>query len=444
MEPLRPIRWREGMFVRPHHFQQFDLNLEARQVAYHQALVGNGWGIVRLEIAEELLANYTFEVRTLRAVLPDGTLVDVPGNGRLPGRTIDPKQLDLGTPREILLGVRRVEERRPLALESGPGRGETRFLPVEEEVFDLDVGREPAPIEKMEYDLQLFLDAEPTQGYEVLPIASLSLTGNPAKPLVLTPGFAGPALSLAASPALHAATRSVVERLATVLRKMDDIRGSEKVRELILYQALAGCLPILRDLVRVGNIHPRFCYIEMARLAGTLFYRDQQARSFDEIPDYDHRAPGPVFEKLRTLITELSEPVFAERYRRIPMERDADLFQASVPADVKKAGARVFLEVEAPDSAAKLRLLFMQAKVSNPSRLEHLKQFALPGVATEAQAGPPPELPPGQKGAYFKLKIEDGTEWTTHVVPSGQLTAFLRDCPSDVTIALVVVFPEQR
>ena len=443
MEPLRPVRWREGMFVRPHHFQQFDLYLEARQIAYHQSLVGNGWGVVRMELAEDLLANYTFEVKSLRAVLPDGTLVDVPGNGRLPGRTLDPKQLDLGTPREILLGVRRVEERRPLALESGPGKGETRFLPVEEEVFDLDVGREPAPIERMEYDLQLFLDSEPTQGYEALPIASLSLTGNPSKPLVLTPGFAGPVLSLAASPALHAATRSVVERLATVLRKLDDVRGSEKVRELILYQALAGCLPILRDLVRVGNIHPRICYLEMARLAGTLFYRDQQARSFDEIPDYDHRSPGPVFEKLRDLITQLSEPVFTERYRRIPMERAADLFRTSVPEDVKKAGARVYFEVDAPDSTPKLRLLFMQAKVSNPARLEHLKQFALPGVATEAQAGPPPELPPGQKGSYFRLKVEDGAEWSTHVLPSGDLTAFLRDCPPDVRIALLVVFPER-
>lgn len=443
MEPLRPVRWRQGMFVRPHHFQQLDLYLEARQIAYFQALVGNGWGLVRLELAEELLANYTFEVKSLRAVLPDGTLVDVPGNGRLPGRTLDPKQLDIGTPREMLLGVRRVEERRPLTLESGPGRGETRFLPVEEEVFDLDVGREGAPIERMEYDLQLFLDSEPTQGYEVLPIASLSLTGNPSKPVVLTPGFAGPVLSLAASPALHAATRSVVERLATVLRKLDDVRGSEKIRELVLYQALAGCLPILRDLVRVGNIHPRVCYLEMARLAGTLFYRDQQARSFDEIPDYDHRRPGPVFETLRELITQLSEPVFAERYRRIPMERDADQFRASVPADVKKPGARVFFEVDAPDSAAKLRLLFIQAKVSSPSRLEHLKQFALPGVATEAQASPPPEMPPGQKGSYFRLKIEDGTEWTTHVVPSGELTTFVRDCPPDVRIALLVVFPER-
>ena len=48
-------------------------------------------------------------------------------------------QMNLGTPREVLLGVRRVEERRPLALDSGPGKGETRFLPVEEEVYDLDV-----------------------------------------------------------------------------------------------------------------------------------------------------------------------------------------------------------------------------------------------------------------------------------------------------------------
>jgi predicted component of type VI protein secretion system len=140
-------------------------------------------------------------------------------------------------------------------------------------VFDLDVGREAAPIERMEYDLQLFLDSEPTQGYEVLAIASLSLTGNPSKPLILTPGFTGPVLSLAASPSLHGSTRSVVERLATVLRKLDDVRGSEKVRELILYQALAGCLPILRDLVRVGNVHPRICYLEMARLGDTLLSR---------------------------------------------------------------------------------------------------------------------------------------------------------------------------
>jgi hypothetical protein len=186
MEPLRPVRWREGMFVRPHHFQQFDLYLEARQIAFFQSLVGNGWGLARMELAEDLLANYTFEVKSLRAIMPDGTLVDVPGNGRLPGRTLDPKQLDLGSPREVLLGVRRVEERRPRRSSRDPdGRdalpagGTTRC--------STSTWAASPPIERMEYDLQLSrLGAD--SGLRGAADRESFLTGNPSKPLVLTPG----------------------------------------------------------------------------------------------------------------------------------------------------------------------------------------------------------------------------------------------------------------
>src|SRR6185295_11703868 len=111
-------------------------------------------------------------------------------------RNVEPKRPDPRTARGVLLGLRRIEERRPLTLAEGPGRGETRFLPIDEEVYDLDVGRELAPIERMEYDLQLFLDNEPTQGYEVLPVVSLKLTGSPLKPLEIASGFAPPALVL--------------------------------------------------------------------------------------------------------------------------------------------------------------------------------------------------------------------------------------------------------
>lgn len=441
MEPLRPIRWREGMFLRPHHLQQHDRFLEARQIAYLEATTHFGWGLVHLEINEDALNNFVLDVRALRAVLADGTLIDVPGNSRMPSRNVNPKSLDPSTPTEILLGVRRIEERRPRTLDEGAGKGETRFLPVIDEMFDLDTGKDSAAIEQMEYDVQLFLASEPTQGYEVMPVCSLTSTGNPSTPLVLTPGFAPPTLVLSASPALHGAARSVVERLATVIRKLDEIRASEKVRELILYQALTGCLPVLRDMVGLGNVHPRQCYQEMARLAGTLFYRDEQARSFDDIPEYDHRVPGPVFERLRSLIQELSEPLFAQTYRRIPMERDGDSYRAAVPAEAKAPGTRLFFEVEAPDSAPKLRTLFLQARVSGPSRIEHLTRFALPGIATEMQNAPPPQLPPGQTGAYFRLKTDEGTEWSTHVVPAGELVAFLLGAPHDVKISLLLTFP---
>lgn len=441
MATMRPVRWREGMFLRPHHFQHHDLFLEARQIAYFQAGHSYGWGLVRLEIQEASLANFVFDVKALRAVYPDGALVDVPGNSRLPSRNIDPKGMAVGDPLPVILGLRRLEDRRAATLPEGVGKGETRFLNVEEEAYDVDIGKEPTPVEKLEYDLQLFVGNETTTGYEILPIASVSLTGNQAKPLQMTHGFAPPSLLLSAAPVLHDAARAVVDRLTTVLRKMDDIRGSEKIRELVLYQALAGCLPVLRDMVIVGNVHPRDGYQEMARLAGTLFYRDMRARSFDEIPAYDHQEPGPVFEQLRELIQELSEPVFTERYRRIPMERVGDQFRVGVPAEARKPGVRLFLEIHASDSVPRLRDLMMKARISNPSRVEHLTRFALPGVATEMQAGPPAELPPGQTGTYFRLKIEEGNEWANQVLPANELTLFLLGTPPDVRINLVLVFP---
>ena len=78
-----PVAWMEGMFLRPHHLQQYDLFLESRDIAYLGALEHFGWGLIHLELEKESLNNFVLGVKSLRAVLPGGTLVDVPGNARL-------------------------------------------------------------------------------------------------------------------------------------------------------------------------------------------------------------------------------------------------------------------------------------------------------------------------------------------------------------------------
>jgi type VI secretion system protein ImpJ len=430
------------MFLRPHHLQQYDRYLESREIAYLNAVEHHGWGLIELEIQEESLANFVLAARSLRAVLPDGTLVDVPGNARIPGRTLDKKSFEAGRPVDVTIGVRRLEERRPQTAGNGAAAGQARFLTVSEEVYDLDAGRDPASIEQFEYDLQFFLGEEPTQGYETLPVARLMFTGDPARPIRLAPGFAPPSLVLSASPVLHGLTRGVVERLSTVLRETGDVRGSDKAGELILFQALSGSLPVLKDMVQDGKVHPRRAYLEMARLVGTLYFRDDKARSLDDIPLYDHRDPGPVFEKLRELTYELSTAVIVKRYRKFPMEKAAgDLFRVGLPPDGKVPGVRLFLEVGVVESAPKVKALMVAAKISAPERIPHLKQFALPGIANEALQGPPPELPPGQTGYFFRLKLEEGNEWPTHVIPAGVLATFLLGAPPDLKLTLIVISP---
>ena len=442
MSYLRPMRWKEGMFLRPHHLQQYDLFLESREIAYLHAVEHYGWGLIHLELQEESLDNFVLSVRSLRAALPDGTLLDVPGNARLPGRTLDKKDYEVGRPLVISIGVRRLEERRPLTAPEKGGNGKARFVAVTEEVYDLDAGRDPTTIEQCEYDLQFFAGGEATDGYETLPIAQLTITGDAARPLRQAPGFAPPSLVLSASPVLHGAARSVVERLSTVLREKGEVRGTDKAEELILFQALSGCLPVMRDMVEDGKVHPRRAYQEMARLVGALYFRDTTGRSFDEIPLYDHANPGPVFERLREVIYDLSKPEFVRRYKKLPMERSGDLFRVGIPAEAKAPGVRMFLEVEAAESTPRVKTLIQVAKISTPERIDSLTKFVLPGIATELQPGPPPELPPGQTGTYFRLKHQDGNEWMSQVLPAGVLAAFILGAPQDLKLTLVLILPE--
>jgi predicted component of type VI protein secretion system len=112
----------------------------------------------------------------------------------------------------------------------------------------------------------------------------------------------------------------------------------------------------------------------------------------------------------------------------------------TLPAEAKQAGARFFLEVSAVEAAPRLGALILGAKVSNPSRIDTLRDHALPGVATEAQPGQPTELPPGQTATYFRLKHETN-EWSAHVVPANELLVFVMGAPEDVKVNLIVVLP---
>jgi len=429
------------MFLRPHHFQQFELFLESREIARARAISQHAWGLLHLEIEEASLDNFTLDVRALQAILPDGTLVDVPGNATLPSRELADRMTETGRSLEVRVGVRRREERIGQSAGAGDTMVQARYRPREAEVSDLETGEGSALVETLEYELRFFLGGEQTDGYETLPITRLLRSGNPAKPVIIDPAFSPPVMMLGASPVLSGKARSVAERLAVTLRAMKTAQAGQDAVQLTLYQALSSAMPVLRDMVEDGAVHPREVYRELARLAGTLLFRDESGRTHEEIPLYSHGDPAPVFETTRKLIEELSEPVIVRRWLRVPLEPREDLFSAPLPAEVRTPGARFFLEVKADVSSAKVRPMMLGAKISVPSRIQTLSGHALPGVMTEALPGPPPELPPGQTGSFFRLKSEED-EWRSHVASGSELAVFLLGVPDDVSIDLIVVLPE--
>lgn len=442
MNFLKPIRWHEGMFLRPHHMQRAELYHESMRTCSLRALEPNAWGLIHVDWSEEALDNFTLTVRSLRVVLSDGTLVDVPGNARLPGVSVEETINKTDAPLDVALGVRRPEDGVP---QTEAETERARFSPSDEVVYDLDAGRSEAPLQFLQYNLHFFLGDTPTvEGHDTLPLGQLRMTGNPAHPLEWVKNFAAPSLVLAASTGLHDRARAAVDTISSVLREIGHQRGGQDLDALILFQALAASVPVLGDMVRDGQVHPRQVYREMARLAGALFFRDKEGGFPDQIPAYDHQAPGPVFEKLGDLIRTLSEKVVRRTWERLPMQRTEGQFAITppLPSIAKKSGVQFFLEVLTADTTVQqLITLFEGAKISDPSRISTLQTYRLPGVETEHASGPPPQMPAGQTGTFFRLKIEKGDEWEKCVLTSAEMAVFLLNAPQDLQMNLIMIFP---
>src|SRR5579863_4889820 len=76
--------WTEGLRVRPQHFQQQDRWIENLIEGRVGGVRHCNWGLRALALDKELLPLGKIGIKSLTAVLPDGTVIDLPAQGPLP------------------------------------------------------------------------------------------------------------------------------------------------------------------------------------------------------------------------------------------------------------------------------------------------------------------------------------------------------------------------
>src|SRR5690606_21809147 len=104
------VIWSEGLFLRPHHFQQHDRYLESYVEARCRSLHNHSWGYTELRLDTDQLGIGKIAIASARGVFPDGTPFNIPDDDR------PPAPIDLGeSVREcrvyLALPARRLGER---------------------------------------------------------------------------------------------------------------------------------------------------------------------------------------------------------------------------------------------------------------------------------------------------------------------------------------------
>ena len=85
------VHWTEGLFLRPHHFQQADRYVESAIESRTRFVTPYPWGFSAFEIDLDLAQQSKFGLRRAAGVMPDGGLFDFPGESPAPAAVLVPE-----------------------------------------------------------------------------------------------------------------------------------------------------------------------------------------------------------------------------------------------------------------------------------------------------------------------------------------------------------------
>lgn len=408
--------WTEGMFVKPQHFQQHDRWLEHLVEARGAGLIPHAWGLRAIAIDEHLLKLGQFALTRCQAVMPDGSVIDVPGQMPAP----EPRRVP-PTHKQALVFLAVPARAGDGAEITEPGAAGRRFAPLQQPLRDASApDREPADITLGRLNATLVLEGEPADGLILLPLARIAEV-TAAGEVKLSSTHVPPCLDYQASARLRdvlAEVHGLVHARAEALAERTDpsrmAADSAGLIDLLLLRVINAADAVLHHLSRLPGAHPEVLYRELVRLTGELATFNAQHRRAPHLPPYAHDDLEESLEPVLRLLRQALNLVIERNAVPLPLQdRGYGISTATINDRTLFSGGRFVLVVSAGIPHEVLRAQFpATTKVGSVEQIRDLVNLQLPGIPLRSLPVAPRELPYLQGAVYFEL--DQGHElWRT-------------------------------
>ncbi|HEY0300670.1 MAG TPA: type VI secretion system baseplate subunit TssK [Rhizomicrobium sp.] len=307
------VAWREGLFLRPQHFQQQERYFDALARTLTSAVRPYPWGIRSLAVSESHASRGQFALESCSGILPDGTPFSLPADQAPPA----PLDVPADTrDAEVYLTLQSRIAGATEFVERERARADVRILVSEEEAHDaFSPERAAEAIEIGTLNLNCGITREQTEGRVCLGLARIHEVVNGQ--VVFDKRHIPPLLDIRGSVRVQGFLNDIVGRLdqrveELALRAVDATEGgSETFANFLMLQTLNRMRPVLLHLRALPAVHPERLYEVFAALAGELATFTRAERRAPGFPDYDHEnlqlTFEPVFESLQQSLSALFE-----------------------------------------------------------------------------------------------------------------------------------------
>ncbi|MGY3856338.1 MULTISPECIES: type VI secretion system baseplate subunit TssK [Aeromonas] len=407
MSSRNRVIWREGLFIKPQHFQQQQRHSDYALHARLSALSDYFYGLQSLAINEDYLGFGRIALVGATGILPDGTVFNIPNDDVLPtplevtDASVANQKVYLALPLSVS-GVNEVNQGGQVATRLQAHRHDVRDLHSEGgDVVSLEVGR---------VSLRLMLERDDRSAYASLAIARI-LDKRPDGGLVLDPNFMPCSISVSAIPALKRflgeSAGLVAERARSLSQRIaaPGQQGVADVAEFMMLQLLNRAQPQLAHLARLGTLHPERLHEALVQICGELMTFTDESRLPPEFAAYRHDDQQQSFEPVMLALRQALSTVLSPRAVSIQLRKHQyGVMVAVVGESELMQSADFVLAVRARMPQEQLRKqLLQQTKVASSDKIRELISLQLPGIPLLPLPVAPRQLPYHAGYSYFQL-----------------------------------------
>ena len=374
------------------------------------ATVPHPWGVLSVRFDPAALATGQLALTHLRAILPDGTPIDLHEHSphRPPARSIAPHFP--ATQKRLLVHLG-APELRPGAANVAPTGDQpttslARYRSITQSVFDLTLAHSARDLELVYPQPVLRFADEPRDELTSLPIAEL--VRDAAGAFTLDPTFIPPIAVLTASEWLLGQLQNLLAAATTRWRALEtDRRRHHDLPRALFFHSLSAALPRLRHLID-HPAAPLLAHQFLLPLAGEL--RGLAAVDPAALPTFNYH---DLRASLGALVLELHRRIsdlLPDRHIAVPLEPRPDGLWLGELRDDRLRGATFVLAVESDaDPAILTRDLPSLTRIAAWSRISLIVRNNVLGAAIRPLPHPPVELPALPRHAYFAIPADDPT-----------------------------------
>ncbi len=418
------VIWSEGLFIRPHHFQQeFKFN-EHNVNQKIQNLNPFFFGFRTLEINKEYLGFGKVGIQLARGVLPDGTSFELPNEAPLP-EPLTIEKADVTNQKIYLCLPLKVSGVREVLLDSdtlGGTRLKTKLIDIKD-TFSEDGNY--ANLGLAELDFKLMLEKDDRSKYTSLAIARIASV-NPDKSIILDDKFYATSISISSIPRLKDFLVEVASLMRERAKSISERVGSPSqsgvadVTDFMMLLALNRMHPYFIHLSKLNHLDLETLYSALIMACGELSTFVQEGKLPEAFLPYDHEEPHISIIPLEVNLKQILSSVMSSKAIPIPIVfRDHGVHVAAVhDVDLIKTASFV-LAVRADMPAGELKTRFtQQTKISSIDKIRELINLQLPGVPLIPLPVAPRHLPYHAGFTYFQLD-SDISAWKALEESSG-------------------------